>query len=463
MHISQRSMPRAPRRAKVLLGVLAAGIVSTLALAGCSAPGGSTSSASSTLKDPITAPVTAAQVASEGKITLNVWADQGEQQLMSVLVPIYEKKYPNVTLKIQFKSFNDWTATILNAMNSSSAPDVAQGNQGPQIDGALVKAGLIRPLNDVAKVYKYTEAAGAAIRQLEWTPDGKTFGSGNIYGLAPDNQMVGLFYNREMLKKLGATVPTTLPEFESVLAKAKAAGETPIVLGNSDKGSAAQAFSAVQGAFSPAADTVNWVLGKSGSDFNTTTNREALELWAKWAQDGTISPGYNGVSPDDAAKNFAKGAGLFYIGGNWEASNISDGSQFGFAPAVSGAGNVAASNGSFGLPWHISSKSTHTLAAIAFVALINEPQSAKYLEQVNRVPIATDDVTSADPMMTDLISATKKQLANNGGLYFYDWSTPTMFNLFTSDMQEVMGGQLSATSMLQAVQSNWTSYHKTGK
>ena len=175
---------RRPRRTRTLLAAGAAIAATAVALAGCSAPGGSTSE-STTVSDTITAPVTPAQVKALGKVTLNVWADQGEQDLMKSIVPAYEKQFPNVTVKIQFKSFNDLTATVLNAMNSDSAPDVTQGNQGWATDGALVKAHLIRPLDDVVKAYDYEKAAGAAISQLEWSTDGKTFGSGSVYGMSP--------------------------------------------------------------------------------------------------------------------------------------------------------------------------------------------------------------------------------------------------------------------------------------
>ncbi len=448
---------RRPRRTRTLLAAGAAIAATAVALAGCSAPGGSTSE-STTVSDTITAPVTPAQVKALGKVTLNVWADQGEQDLMKSIVPAYEKQFPNVTVKIQFKSFNDLTATVLNAMNSDSAPDVTQGNQGWATDGALVKAHLIRPLDDVVKAYDYEKAAGAAISQLEWSTDGKTFGSGSVYGMSPDNQMVGLFYNKAKLQKLGLGAPTTLDELTSALAAAKAAGETPIVLGNSDKGSAMQAFSVVQGALSPAKDTVGWVTGKSGADFDTPENAKALQLWSSWAQDGTISAGYDGTSPDDAAAAFAKGSGVFYLGGNWQAGTITDGSTFGFIPAPSGAGNTAASNGSFGMPWHISSKSTKTLAAIAFIGLINGADSGHYLAAVNRVPIQLSGVTADDPMFTQLIDASKKQLANNGALYYYDWATPTMFDLFTADLQQVMAGKQTPADMLAAVQKNWKEF-----
>lgn len=230
--------------------MIGAGITATALLAtACSAPGGQSADTETTADTPastITAPVTAEEVAELGDITLSVWADQGEQSLMDILVPAYEDAYPNVTVDVQFKSYNDLVATVLNAMNSTDAPDVTQGNQGWATDGALVKSGLIRPLDDVAQAYGYADAVGAAASQLQWSEDGSVFGSGAIYGMSPDNQMVGVFYNKEKLAAANLEIPTSFAEFEAALAAVKQAGETPIMLGNSDKAGAMQAFSVIR-------------------------------------------------------------------------------------------------------------------------------------------------------------------------------------------------------------------------
>jgi raffinose/stachyose/melibiose transport system substrate-binding protein len=442
--------------------LIGAGIAATaLLVSACSAPGSQPPAGSPSATDApdttITAPVTAEQVAALGDVTLTVWADQGEQTLMDIIVPAYEKTYPNVKVDVQFKSYNDLVATVLNAMNSPDAPDVTQGNQGWATDGALVKAGLIRPLDDVAQAYGYTEAVGAAASQLQWSPDGSVFGSGSIYGMSPDNQMVGVFYNKEKLAAANIAIPTTFAEFEAALTALKAAGETPIMLGNSDKAGAMQAFSVIQGAFTPAADTVSWITGADGADFNTDANRQALELAAKWAQDGMFSAGYDGTSPDDAAAAFANGEGAFFIGGNWHAGTITDASKFGLFAAPTRPVNEAASSGSFGMPWHVSSKSDATLAALAFVGMINEPASGAHLASVNRVPVHAAGLT-AEGMMADLLPASEAQLSSNGALYWYDWATPTMFDTFTAGLQEVLAGRTSASDMLTAVQDDWNAF-----
>lgn len=439
------------------VGAVAVFATAALGLSACSAPGGD-DAAPAEVTEEITAPVTPEEVAELGDVTLSVWADQGEQDLMDQFVPAFEEKYSNVTVDIQFKSYDDLTATVLNAMNSDDAPDVTQGNQGWATDGALVEAGLIRPLDDVAAAYGYNEVAGDAISQLQWAEGGSSFGSGTVFGMSPDNQMVGLFYNKSKLESLGLEVPRTLDELNAAMQTASDAGETALMLGNSDKAAAMQALSIVQGALTPAADTRDWITGAAGSDFNVDTNKQAVELLASWVSDGYVSSGYDGMSPDDAAANFAGGEGVFFVGGNWFAGTIADGAEFGFASGLDDGGN--ASSGSFGLPWHVGANSDETLAAIAFVGMVNEADTADMLASVNRVPIHPVSGGEEGSIFPDLLTASDEQLSGNGALYWYDWATDTMFDTFTSSLQEVLAGKSSADDLLATVQSDWDEFQE---
>ncbi|MDA5147588.1 extracellular solute-binding protein [Streptomyces sp. AD681] len=79
-----------------------------------------------------------------------MWADQAEKPLITSVLPAFEKKYPKVKVDITYKSFDDLIATVVNAASGSNPPDLFQGNIGYAVDGALVKAKLVRPLDDVA-------------------------------------------------------------------------------------------------------------------------------------------------------------------------------------------------------------------------------------------------------------------------------------------------------------------------
>ena len=136
----------------------------------------------------------------------------GPQPVIKALAASFTKKYPNVKVKLKFYSFTNYIKIIKLSLNSGNAPDVAEGNQGFQIDSALVKAKLIKPLDSYATKYGWDKefSAGTA-QQFRWTPDGKTFGKGNLWGVAQFGQSTGVFYNKALLKKYGGD-PDNMPE-----------------------------------------------------------------------------------------------------------------------------------------------------------------------------------------------------------------------------------------------------------
>src|SRR5581483_4218060 len=102
--------------------------------------------------------------------------------------------------------------------------------------GPLVQAKLLMPLDRYAARYGWNARYSAGIRRMNmFSADGKRFGTGSLFGLPMTGEVVGVFYNKAKLRQLGLGVPKTFEQFETALAKAKAAGETPIQFGNLDK------------------------------------------------------------------------------------------------------------------------------------------------------------------------------------------------------------------------------------
>ena len=107
-------------------------------------------------------------------------------------------KYPNVKVERIAKSFEDTVKTVKLAASDPDAPDIVPANQGRPIMGELVKAKLLRPITDYAKVYGWEDRYSSTLLDLnKFSPDGKEFGSGELYGLSQMGEIVGVFYNKE--------------------------------------------------------------------------------------------------------------------------------------------------------------------------------------------------------------------------------------------------------------------------
>src|ERR1700712_5186523 len=222
------------RRSKQLAGSLAAVCALALATTAC-APGGSTTGGGGASSSTSAAAVSK-DVAAAGDVTLTVWdqnTDGGNNTAQAKLNAAFEKKYPNVKITRVSRSFSDLKTTLKLALTSKNPPDVVQANQGYPDMGSFVSGGLLRPEDDYAKLYGWdTYYPKQLLNWNKFSSDGKDWQSGNLYGVSQTGEIVGVYYNRKILKDLNLQVPKTITEFEAMLPTIKAAGTLPIAYGD---------------------------------------------------------------------------------------------------------------------------------------------------------------------------------------------------------------------------------------
>jgi raffinose/stachyose/melibiose transport system substrate-binding protein len=434
--------------------MLIAGAASvTTLLAGC-APG-ATNGAAVTDTTSVTSPVTVAQVAKLGKIDLKIWADTLEKPFLVKMIPLFEKKYPNVTIVPTYKSFNDLIATVVNAASSANPPDLFEGNNGYAVDGTLVKGKLVRPLTDIAKAYDWTADGGeATLNAARWNTAGTNFGSGTLYGMSPISEVQGIYYNKSKLAALGLKPPTTMEELAADLPIAKAAGEVPIMLGNSDQWSATHIFSDIAATKQDPKDIAAWVGGKPGATFETNGNKQAADVITDWAKAGYFDTGYDGLTDDEANQKFAAGEGVFVVGGSWNSASLGS-SNFGVSPIVSGGSGGSAQ------AWHISASSKHVVADAAFLAMLRSPEVAQLiLTDAGLLPAVTEGVVGTTDVQKQTLENLKLTQAANTQIGYYDWTTSDMLNVMGEQTQELLAGKITSAAYTAKIQSSWLAGHK---
>src|SRR3954462_13194012 len=243
-------------------------------LAGCGTPGGD--SGDNTKKaDEAKKNSAKIDVAKAGPVTLTVWDQEvrgGQAAQIKRLNAAFQAKYPNVKINRVAKSFTDLKTTLKLAASSNKAPDVVEANQGRPDMGQMVKGGLLKPLDAYADAYGWKDRWSKTLLDLNrFSADGNTFGSGNLYGVSQQGEIVGVFYNRDKV----SSPPKTLGEFEHMLAKFKAKGKVPIAFGNLDKFGGIHEFQTIQNQFADKQPTRDFVFAKGGASFDTSENKEA--------------------------------------------------------------------------------------------------------------------------------------------------------------------------------------------
>ena len=68
---------------------------------------------------------------------------------------------------------------------------------------SLATPGLLLPVDKYVAKYNWKKTFGPLIRQLYLSKDGTKVGSGNIYGVPDFAEILGVFYNKALLAKLG--------------------------------------------------------------------------------------------------------------------------------------------------------------------------------------------------------------------------------------------------------------------
>ena len=458
---------------KLILAMVITVMAALIAACG-GTPGADTNSSSSTAAAPATETADGQNpFAGYGDITLKVWTadnqDPGPMPVIKELAKQFEAMYPNVKIELTFKGFTDYIKVIKLALAGDDGPDVAEGNQGWQVDGALVKAGLIKPLTDEVATLGWQDWYSAGtFQQFQWADDGSKFGTGTTFGVGQFGQSTGIFYNKQKLADAGVD-PTTWKTFADLQAGLKTlreklpADEPVINLGNKDGYEAVHAWGMIQGAFEDPQAIRDWVFQADDATFNSPGNIQALRLLQEWVKADYFGPNYNAVGENDAAAAFAKGTGALYMGGNWQAGVIKGGlgDQAGFMNAPPGDSGKRAAIGATSLPWHISSKTKYPDVAAAFLNhMINGEGSADLMYSQNQIPAVQSAPQPAGDEYLGSIATGWQQLVQDGGLtLFPDWASPSMFDTMGAAFQQMMAGKKTPEDVAKDLQADWQKFH----
>lgn len=252
-------------------------------------------------------------IASVGEVTLTVWDQEvrgGQNEQIEKLNAAFQAQYPNVSINRVSQSFEDLAATLRLALTGDDAPDVVQANNGRNTMGAFVAAGQLIPLDDYAEAYGWKDRFSPSILQFStYSRDAKVFGEGSIFGLPQMGEVVGVFYSKSKLAGLGLALPKDWAEFDTALAAAKDAGETPLMLGNIDKWPAIHVFGPLQGSTVPADQVTDLALGNAGQTWKTPENELAAATLQGWVEKGYFNDGVNGADYDAVWQAMTKGEG----------------------------------------------------------------------------------------------------------------------------------------------------------
>lgn len=437
--------------------LIAAGMLGALALTACtpgsnSTGGGAASQSGQVNTDP----------ASMGKVTLTVWDQEvrgGQAAQIEELNKEFQAKYPNITLKRVTRSFDDLKTTLGLALSGNTPPDVFQANNGRPDMGKFVQAGQLLPLDRYAQAYQWDTRYPESVRKYSsYSEDGKTFGTGNLYGLPQVGEVVGVYANKAVLAKAGVNeVPTDWAGFEASLQRVKDAGQQPLVLGNLDKWPAIHVFGTVQAQTTPADQIRQLGFGQKGGSWTTPENTKAAQTIADWVSKGYFGKDVNGLGYDPAWQAFSKGTGAYLIAGTWLQADLGKamGDDVTFVLPPKAQQNPVATGGT-GIPWAVSSKTKNPDAAAAYIDFITSKDAMGVLAKTENLPVAdTAEQKAPSTIGQDVFTAFGTAVEDDSLVPYLDYATPTMADTLGAALQDLLAAKSTPEQFLDTVQKDY--------
>lgn len=157
----------------------------------------------------------------DGKVELvmSVW-DSDQEPVMKQMAEAYSKENPNVTVKTQLTTWNEYWTKLEASATGGSAPDIITMNVLHVEEYA--DAGILMDLTDAEK------ESDLKVHDNFPAPlvDGYTV-EGKLYGIPKDFDTNAVFYNKEIFDQAGVAYPTdgwTFEDFRKTCEDLQAAG-----------------------------------------------------------------------------------------------------------------------------------------------------------------------------------------------------------------------------------------------
>jgi raffinose/stachyose/melibiose transport system substrate-binding protein len=374
----------------------------------------------------------------------------------------FTKEYPNVTWKISQDQFANLITSAPLLLASDNPPDLLRL---PTMV-SYAKDGLLMNLDTYATEFGWDKWPMAQINQNRLAADG-TRGSGTLYAWGLNYSLTGVFYNKKLAAQIGMTQPPqTLADFESLLAKAKAAGLLPIMQWGSAKSGMGLAFplQALMASVGPTGPINDWIFQKAGATIDTPSNLIAAQDLQQWIKNGYFPTDINAIEYTDSNARFVKGEGVFTFNGDWENAdydkNMAGNVGFFLMPPATAGGDSAAMSSP--LTYGIAAKAKNADCAAFFLNWVATNPTARQIDVAvgGSNPGGPSDATmptvTAGSITNDTLAA--GAVINKAGtaMDFIANSTSSIFAQgWTPELQKMVGGQEDAAGLLKAVQAEY--------
>ncbi|MBI5842630.1 MAG: carbohydrate ABC transporter substrate-binding protein [Chloroflexi bacterium] len=156
------------------------------------------------------------------------WTGGGEAAGLEAMIGVFSEQYPDVEFinaTVAGGAGTNARAVLATRLQAGDPPDSWQGHAGQELIGTYVAGAQIEPLNDLYEAEGWLDVMPETLIPLISQDD-------NIYSVPVNIHRANvLWYNPAVLEANGVEVPATIDEWFAAMDTLKAAGVTPLALG----------------------------------------------------------------------------------------------------------------------------------------------------------------------------------------------------------------------------------------
>ena len=166
-----------------------------------------------------------------GDDTLRLWHYEGADSAMGMAwdeaIKIFEEE-TGVTVEFEEKSFEQIRRPRARCSTPTRRPTSWSTTRATPPPACSRARACSPPLDDAVEECGWDDQLAPSLQTTAKYDENGIMGSGNWYGVPNYGEYVEVYYNKDVFAAAGLEVPTTLDEFEDVLAAFAAQGVTPL-------------------------------------------------------------------------------------------------------------------------------------------------------------------------------------------------------------------------------------------
>ena len=367
--------------------------------------------------------------AAEGDQTLTFWNYYQGTQLdwLKEQAAQFEADNPGVKINLVQTVGSQHDQKLLAGVATGTTPDLFINNivvNFPTLVGGGVMYDLTDYWNDFADADKFPENAA-------WSSDGK------VYNLMSYTNLLGMFYNKDILDEYGIAPPETLDEMTDAMAE--------VVAGGKYQGVALSGAPTVEGAWLFAPQFLGLGVDYCNIADNSDAVNGAFSRVQTWREQSLIPPAAATWDQNASWQQFMTGEFAFGINGNWQLGNVKDASfaygtvQF---PAPDGGTSQVFPGGE---GFAIGSKTKNPDLAWQFLEqmVMSEQGGRSVFEFAGSIPL-NSDAAASDEVQSDEFVQPFVAAAQDTANWPRNSETAAMQKALGTAVSSVISGQSSA-------------------